>query len=335
MSDSEKPFEATPRRVAKARREGNVARSAEVAANLSFAAAGLAVVMLAPAIGSFARNALALALAGASPARAATLVVLSALLPAASAALAGTAAALAQSGGLVLSPVTAKAERLDPFGGLRRILSRDTAAHSARASLAFVLASGAMAPAIAWCAAAMVRSTQPAGIAAAAWKASQEVAFSAVAVGSFFALAEYGAARAAWLRKLRMSLDDRKREAKEEEGDAVARGRRRALHRALLRGAIERVKEASFVVANPTHVAVALKYDPPSVEVPHVLVRAAGDAAARVRELARLHGIPIVEHAALARALFRDGRSDAPIPPAHYVAVASIVAALSRREGGR
>jgi flagellar biosynthesis protein FlhB len=149
-------------------------------------------------------------------------------------------------------------------------------------------------------------------------------------VGLVFSIAEYGAARNAWLRRLRMSFDERKREVKEEEGDVVARGRRRALHRALVRSGLQRLKDAAFIVANPTHVAVALEYRPPEVAVPRVIVRAADAMALRVREAARGLRIPVIENVALARELYRDGRTGQPIPQAHYVAVAEVVAALMR-----
>ena len=83
-------------------------------------------------------------------------------------------------------------------------------------------------------------------------------------------------------------------------------------------------------MTNPDHVAVALEYRPPAVAVPRVLVRALDDAALEVRTLARAHGVPIVENVALARALYRDARAGEPIPHAHYVAVAEVVAALLR-----
>jgi flagellar biosynthetic protein FlhB len=130
-----------------------------------------------------------------------------------------------------------------------------------------------------------------------------------------------------------MSVDDRKRESKEEEGDAAARGRRRALHRALLRGGIRRIKDAAFVVVNPSHVAVALEYEPPRVAVPRVLVRAADAAAIKVRAIAVSRRIPIVENVWLARALYRDCRPGEPIPQEHYVAVAEVVATLLRTSG--
>ncbi len=330
MSDaSEKSFEATPRRIAKAKREGNVARSSELAANCSFAAAGAAVVAAAALFGSVAAQAITRSVSSVSAAPCAFIVVV-ALIPVGFAAAAGALAAVAQNGGLTLVPIAPKIERLNPVEGMRRILSRETLTHSLRAALAFLCATLAMAPALVANAAAMMASPDLTQTATAVWSASQRVAVAAVAVGLVFSVAEYGAARSSWLRKLRMSFDERKRELKEEEGDALARGRRRSLHRALLRGGIARVREAAFVVVNPTHLAVALAYRPPRVAVPEVLVCVCDEAAARVRELAVSYRIPIIENAGLARALYRDGRPGEPIPHAHYVAVAEVVAALMR-----
>jgi flagellar biosynthetic protein FlhB len=152
----------------------------------------------------------------------------------------------------------------------------------------------------------------------------------AASVGLVFAVAEYGAVRRSWLRKLRMSFDEFKREIKEQDGDPMTRSRRKSLHRSLLRGSLKRVRDAAFVVVNPTHVAVALEYRPPSVTVPVVLVRAADAVALQVRDLARERGIPIVENPPLARALFSGVAAGAPISPEHYAAVAEVVIALHR-----
>jgi flagellar biosynthesis protein FlhB len=327
---AEKPFEATPQRIAKARREGNVARSNEFAANLAFAAGALAVVAVTPMLVAAASRGVAMAAAGKVPAAACAVVVVTALVPAGCASLAGTLASAVQSAGITVVAIAPKCERLNPIEGVKRIFSRETFAHSLRAALAFAMAAAAMAPALRRCVTEMVGADGAAKIAAEASKAAEHVAFAACAVGFLFSIAEYAAARGAWLRKLRMTIAEHKQETKEQEGDALARGRRRAMHRALLRGALGRTVDASFVVANPTHVAVALEYRPPLVPVPHVLVRAAGEAAVRVRKLAASFGIPIVESVELARALYEDTRAGEPIPPVHYVAVAHVVAALTR-----
>ncbi len=330
MSDSEKPFEPTPRRIAKARSEGNVARSAELAANASFAAGGLALAAIAPSFAAAARTAIATAALGhAAPWNAGAVLAIG-LVPVAAAAAAGACAGVLQNGGLAGVTLAIKMERLNPLEGIKRVLSRETVAHSVRSTLAFACACGAMAPIFIWSAPAGLRAASAGAAAGAAWMAACEVACVAGAVGFCFSIGEYGAARGAWLRKLRMDFDERRREAKEEEGDPIARGRRRSLHRALLRTGAGRVKDAAFVVTNPTHVAVALEYRPPRVCVPRVLARAAGDAARRVREIAERHRVPIVENAWLARALYRDGRAGEAIPVAHYVAVAEVVVALAR-----
>jgi flagellar biosynthesis protein FlhB len=329
-AEAEKSFEATPERIAKAKRKGNVARSAEFGANLAFAAAVLAIVAIAPAIGKDAGEAVAAAAARGTPVAACVALFSTALIPLACAAVAGMLAALFQSGGLTFVAITPKSERLDPAEGIKRILSLETLTHSVRASLAFMIATAGMIPAIASCAAAVVTASALARVAAETATAAQHVAFVACAVGLLFSIAEYASARSAWLRKLRMSFKERKEEAKEQEGDALVRGRRRSMHRAWLRGALTRVKDASFVVVNPAHVAVALEYRPPEVSVPRMLVRALDEAALRVRRLAASYNIPIVESPALARALYAEGRTGEPIPPVHYLAVAEVVAALLR-----
>jgi flagellar biosynthesis protein FlhB len=327
---SERPFEATPRRLAKARSEGNIARSSELGANLAFAAAALCVVAVAPRFGELAGSVIATAVASSAIPLASAAVLTVALIPVAAAAATGVVACLLQNAGVVVVPIAPKFERLNPLEGVKRVLSRETLSHSLRATAAFLCALAAIVPIIAWSAVSLLQAGHPLTAAAGAWICAREVAAAAVGVGFCFSVGEYAAARNAWLRKLRMSLDDRKREAKEEEGDAAVRGRRRALHRALLRSGIERTKDATFVLANPTHVAVALEYRPPSIAVPRVLARAVDAGAQRVRRIAEARGIPVVEDPLLARTLYRDGREGEPIPHAHYVAVAEVVATLLR-----
>lgn len=332
MSDSsEKPFEATPARIRKARREGDVARSNELGANFAFAAGALTLFAMMPKLASLACNAMSAAISARSAGSSVPIVVL-ALVPIAASAAAGTLGSLVQNGGLHLVAVAPKVERLNPIAGVKRMLSRETLAHSMRAALAFTCATAAMVPFLGWCAVALMRAPPLPGVVSETWASARHTLFAASAVGLGFAIAEYAAARAAWLRRLRMSFDERKREVKEDEGDAAARGRRRALHRALLRSGVRRLKDASFVVVNPEHVAVALEYRPPRVAVPRVLVRAADAAAAVVRATALRYDVPIVENVWLARALYRDGRAGEPIPHPLYVAVAEVIVALNRTQ---
>jgi flagellar biosynthesis protein FlhB len=331
MSEAaEKPFDATPQRLERAKQEGNVARAAELAANCSFAASALALVAALPTLQLCARSAVERGARGAVPLAESAVLLACCLAPPAAGAAAAVAANAFQSGGMRFAALTLKGERLDPVEGCKRMLSRDSLLHAARAALAFALAAAVMLPVFAQAGAMSLGALDVRVVAAAAWSASERVAAIACATGFLFAAGEFASARSTWLRKLRMSFEERKREAKDQEGDPHARGRRHSLHRSLLRGAIVRVREAAFVVANPTHLAIALEYSPPTVPVPRILVRAADAAALRVRELAACYGIPVVENVPLARALFHDARLDEAIPHAQYVAVAEVVAALMR-----
>jgi flagellar biosynthesis protein FlhB len=324
----EKTFDAPPSRIAKARREGNLPRAQELSANLAFVAAALGVCAIAVPLGAVAKDALQTATHGALAIGAFFAIVGLALVPATLAAVSGVAGAVVQNGGFVLVAPSVKFDRLQPIEGLKRMFSREALTHGARALCAFVLASLAMLPALRELASVSAVALTLQSVAQIAWDGAQRVVWAAAAVGLLFAIAEYGVARRGWLRKLRMSLAELRRELKESDGDPLARSRRKAMHRNLIRGTLAKVKEAAFVVVNPTHVAIALDYRPPDVPVPMLLVRAADEMALRVREVATKHGIPVIENVPLARALYRDGAVGEPIAYEHYVAVAEIVAAL-------
>jgi flagellar biosynthesis protein FlhB len=326
----EKGFEPTPARIEKAKREGDVARAGELGANAGFLAAVACAIAIAPWFGAVARDALARAARGDGTNRGALWMLLSvAAAPGACAAAFGAAMGVLQSGGLRLVPVAIKFARLNPVEGTKRTLSRESAWHGLRAIAAFAVSATVLAPAVA----SVLGASGAGGLeawAAAAWTGAQRTCSSACAVGLAFSLLELAQARRSWLRRLRMSFSELKRESKEQDGDPHARGRRRTLHRDFVRGAIVNVKKAAFVVVNPTHVAVALDYRPPDVPVPCVVVRAEGAGALRVRRLAAEHGVPVIENAWLARALYAESRVGDAIPHAHYVAVAEVVSALMR-----
>lgn len=131
-STGEKQFEATPSRIAKAKREGNTARSQEFGSTLAFTAAACAAFGVAPSIGNLAREAIAAAAQGHVSAGALLALMGYALVPAVAAALAGIAAAVVQSGGINVIAVIPKFERLNPVESLKRMLSRETFTRGAR-----------------------------------------------------------------------------------------------------------------------------------------------------------------------------------------------------------
>ena len=340
MSGSDdKRFDATPARRARAKREGNVARSGEVSSLAAFGGAVLAAAFAVPFAAGGAIAAVretALHPRGTVPPSPAMLapalgvLALGALVPATAAAVAGTAAALAQSGGLHVVAMRVDPKRLDPIAGLKRMAGGEAVVAIVRAALAFTAALLAMLPLARDVVAGGAALGSPAAAAQLAASAALRACGAALAVGAVFAVADYALARRRWLRGLKMSFDELKRDAKENDGDPQARARRKSAHRAVVRGTVGRTREASFVVVNPTHVAVALRYVPPSVPIPEILVRAVDDAALRVRSIAREHRIPLIEDVTLARLLYTQGESGRAIPPDAYVAVAQIVAALAR-----
>ena len=346
MSDSgDKRYDATPSRRDRAKREGNSPRSTELCAVASFAGAVLATAAALPlgaaavlaALHAIAAHASAsadvsthAAPSGYAFASAFGVVAAAALLPAVAAGVAGVAIAFAQSGGLHVSGVRLDPKRLDLIAGLKRMAGGETVVGVARAALAFAAALAAMLPVARELIAGGSALAAPAAAAALVGSAALRACCAALAIGAVFAVADYALARRRWLRGLKMSHDEIKRDAKENDGDPHARSRRTAAHRTMVRGAIARTREASFVVVNPTHVAVALRYAPPEIPVPQILVRALDEAALRVRAIAREHGIPVVEDVGLARLLYAQGESGRAIPAGAYLAVAQIVASLAR-----
>jgi flagellar biosynthetic protein FlhB len=145
--------------------------------------------------------------------------------------------------------------------------------------------------------------------------------------------ADYGFQRWNYERGLRMTKQEIKEEAKDTDGNPATRGRRRNLRRALLRKILAKeVARATAIVTNPTHYAVALEYRPESMAAPVVVAKGRNLLAARIRELARQHEIPVIENPPLARTLYKMAKVGQSIPPQLYTAVAEILAFLYRSQ---
>jgi flagellar biosynthesis protein FlhB len=134
-------------------------------------------------------------------------------------------------------------------------------------------------------------------------------------------------------RDLRMSKQEVKDEYKQREGDPVVRSRIRAAQREMaMRRMMQAVPDATVVITNPTHLAVALKFER-SMPAPRVIAKGAGKIAERIKAIAEEHGIPIIEQKPLARALFKNVEIDHYIPADLYHAVAEILAYVYRLKG--
>lgn len=138
------------------------------------------------------------------------------------------------------------------------------------------------------------------------------------------------------MMRLRMTLQDVRDESKESEGapekKAMIKDRQRKI---AMGGLVPAMKQAQFVVTNPTHFAVALAYDPAKASAPIVVAKGRGDKALAMRQLAAESALPVLEYPALARSVFYTTRERQVIREEHYVAVAALLAfvlALKRGE---
>ena len=127
-------------------------------------------------------------------------------------------------------------------------------------------------------------------------------------------------------KELRMTREEVKEEYKESEGSPETRGRIREAQRALARGRmLQDVPTADVVVTNPTHFAVALRYDEQKSRAPIVVAKGTELLAAKIREIATENGVPLVEAPPLARALYKSVEIDREVPAALYVTVAQVL----------
>jgi len=140
------------------------------------------------------------------------------------------------------------------------------------------------------------------------------------------AILDYGYQLWEHQKSMRMTKQEVRDEGKQQEGDPHVKSKIRALRvQRARRRMMAAVPEADVVVTNPTHFAVALKYDQDRMAAPRLVAKGADQVALRIREVARENGVPLVENPPLARALFAGVELDQEIPEEHYRAVAQII----------
>lgn len=148
------------------------------------------------------------------------------------------------------------------------------------------------------------------------------------------AVADYLYQRYNYMQQLRMTKQELKDEYKEIEGDPMIKARLRQLRMQRVRQRMmQNVPQASVVITNPTHYAVALKYEQGQSEAPMVVAKGADNIAKRIREIATENKVPIVENPPLARALFKV-ELDQEIPVEHFRAVAEVISYVMKLKDG-
>ena len=160
-----------------------------------------------------------------------------------------------------------------------------------------------------------------------------KVLIAALAALAVIAAGDYFLQRYRFLQRNRMSKQEIKEEFRQSEGDPAVKAKIRQLRmERSRRRMIAAVPEATVIITNPTHYAVALKYESGKMAAPICVAKGVDALALRIREVAAAHDVPIVENVALARALHATVEIDEAIPAEHYKAVAQIIGYVMRLE---
>jgi flagellar biosynthesis protein FlhB len=341
-NDLERTQPASPRRLEQAREEGRVARSQELGAFAVLGAAGLTIWLAGgPLLAGFTgvmRRGLTISheaafaeermLHGLAEQGLGGFLVVAPVLGVAF--IAALAAPLLLSGWVfTLNPLQPDFSRLDPLKGLSRIFSVRGLIDLAKALAKVMVVGGVAALAIVSGLDAMLGLLKESP-GAALTHAAVLVGWTLILlVGGILLVVAVDVPFQLWhhSRELRMSREDVRRESRENEGDPLIKARIRSLQReAARKRMMAEVPKADVVVTNPAHYAVALSYREGSMRAPRVVAKGRDLVAARIRELAHSHNVPLLEAPPLARALYRHADLGAEIPEKLYTAVAEVMA---------
>jgi flagellar biosynthetic protein FlhB len=332
---------ATPRRLQKAREEGQVPVSKELTSLAGLAAVSLALIVIAPGVSRDVALRLSVFLArtheltpGASVARLAGQAWLDGAAPFVLAAMfAGAAVVLLQTRFLLnRKALRVDVSRVSPRAGLKRLFGPESLVEAGKS-----LVKVAVLAVVLW---RVLLDDLPGLLLAPFGDASQLLSRAATPVRHVLYVVLAAQAGLAvldvfWVslrhsRSLRMSRQDILDEQKDTEGDPHIKGRQRQIRTLRARRRmLAAVPKATVVITNPTHYAVALAYDRAKHAAPRVVAKGVDTLAARIREAAEANRVPVVSNPPLARALYRV-EVDTDIPAEHYQAVAEIIAYVWR-----
>jgi flagellar biosynthesis protein FlhB len=331
---------ATAHRLAQAAAQGHVPLSREVSSATGLGAAALVLMMAGPQLARHLGNTVLplLARAGELDPQIGLRLAVQALATTAgplmlAVLLAGCAAALLQTGfALRPSAISVNLGRLNPLAGLRRLAGLDNLANVVKSlGKAVILGFGA------WHVLSQevprllaTAGMPPALLLAHLLRVVLSLMMYLVAAQVVFAVIDVLWVRWRHATSLRMTREEIRQEHKDTDGDPQIKARIRKLRMARARRRMmAAVPKATVVVTNPTHFAVALTYDRGQKGAPRVVAKGVDEVAARIREIARSSGVPIIPNPLLARALYTV-ELDAEIPTEHFKAVAEIIAYVWR-----
>ncbi|MGH9393796.1 MAG: EscU/YscU/HrcU family type III secretion system export apparatus switch protein [Terriglobales bacterium] len=244
------------------------------------------------------------------------------------------ATAVAFQGGFIFSgSALLKFDRLQPMTNLKNMFSLSTLSRTARSIIPVAVMAYLTYGVILGNWGKLLRASDMSVSMGLAWvsQLGMSMAWRGGAVLLGWAGVDYLMQHRSHENALKMTKQEVKQDAKETQGSPETRGRIRRLQRQMARRRMmQEVPKAAVVITNPTHFAVALRYDPETMAAPVVVAKGQDRIAARIRALAVSAGVPIVENREVARALYALVDLGAPIPGTFYAAVAEILAYLRR-----
>jgi len=347
--DNEKSEDPTQKRLDDALERGDVAKSQEVSTWFVLAGATLMFMMFAGSVGSSLKATLGGLIANAHliPADGAGLVRLSSRLGVeviAAIAIPILLVALFAIGGNVIQhrlvwsteSLKPKFSKISPMAGFKRLFSKTALINFAKGILKLALL-GTVMTMLLWPQRDRLEMLVTMDVAAilpfTSLFALKMLGF-VVVILAFIAAGDFFLQYRQWYEKQKMSQQEIKEEYKQSEGDPAVKGRIRRIREGRMRKRMmAAVPEASVVIMNPTHYAVALKYNSGD-NAPVCVAKGLDNIALKIREVAEAHDVPVVENPPLARALHATVEIDQEIPAEHYKAVAEVIGYVMRLRRG-
>ena len=367
MSDKEKGGDKTelptPKKLKDARKKGDIAKAQEITSTIgAFGAVILLMVAgawIARNIANFGDRVVSqaaaedfhLALGNLGGEGLALLIMLSAVFLAPLALLAGLSEVFQTRGLFAPKRLEPKLDKLNPVEGLKRIFGKEGLVQLVK-TMAKVLA----VIAVVWfvsrghidgMGSMLIPASEPVwqeGLGARAGSKDAYLTYTIALqvfawVGAIFvgiAAVDYIWSKQRFIKKMMMSRRDIKQELKQDEGDPHVKSHRRQLGQEWAQsGAVSTAGDASALLVNPTHLAIALDYDPERAPVPVVLARGDGDIAEAMRDAARQSNVPIIRHIPTARKLWARGEVGEMVPEEMFDAIAEVILWAKRARSGQ
>jgi flagellar biosynthetic protein FlhB len=348
-TEAERTEEATPKRRDEAREEGRIPKSQELTIAGSLLGSALAISALTPMMGRSLLNVLGEGLSQIGTLRvdreSAPLIIRDTLMKAGTATLALllalaaatlAIAALQARGVFSIKALEPKFNRINPAENIKNMVGMRTVVELIKSIAKVAIIGFAVWGSVKTAIPESLTLSQTSQLGFMYLVKRYAIRMLASAGGAYLALAaaDYIYQWFQHEKSMKMTKEEVKQEMKQNDGDPHIKQRRRSIARQYARKQMMKdVPKADVVIVNPTHIAIAIKYDPEVAPAPYILAIGMNKVAERIKEIAAENGVPMVENRPVARALLKTARVGTMIPYEMYLAVAEVLAFVIRTRG--